>query len=524
MRKNMVKHVLVLFIAAITFTLAACGGTETDATTTAPGTGTETTRGTTTTTTDGGTTQTTKEVPNLLGQDFVIMVNKASGTDPRSEGYTGNWQDEKVAKIEMVEEKYNINVVYETYPADAVWGGGRERFIIQNSANETPQAHIYEMPSYSLAALAEASAILPLDTLIETYGHPGYWPEKAAFGTVMGKQYAYDDAYPLVGQGIYYNIDLLEELLGEGQGTLPSELWLDGQWDWQAFQDIAEDLLPGISSRGIDGAGVIGGRTYNWAYQLLGANGVHVVNNDLRSELATQPAIDTLNFINDLVSIPDMWEWESAALANATCPQFKEGNIAFHNGEPYWLYDSSKWLGYDFNMGFVPYPTGPNAEDDLSNYYVNEVYGKTSYVVSSSYSLEKVEPGYENIAFHEETIFRIWADMQYFPEIDPDTGYVSTDEIVDEWVFNTLELYYSPMGNNASIEAHRSIMFKGYPDYFYSLYWARSHDPAKSFMLDLQNAILAGDIRNAMLDLEATIHEEFIATYQNLGLTEEYYE
>jgi hypothetical protein len=466
-----------------------------------------------------------EEVPNMRGQEFVIMVNKASTTDPRSEGYTGSWKAEKVALIEAAEEKYNINIVYKTYPADAVWGGGRERFIITNSVNDTPQAHIYEMQSYSIAVLAEAGAILPLDALIEKYGNPGYWPEKAAFGTVMGQQYAYDDAYPLVGQGIFYNIDLLEELLGEGQGTLPSQLWLDGEWTWDAFQNIAEQLLPGITAKGIDGAGVIGGRTYNWAYQMLGANGVHVVDSNLRSELSTQEAIDTLDFIYGLLSVhDDMWEWESAALANAAAPEFKEGNIAFHNGEPYWLYDSSKWLGYDFNMGFVPFPVGPNVEDDLSNYYINEVYGKTSYVVSSSYSLDKVQPGYENIAFHEETIFRIWADLQYFPDIDPDTGYASTDAIVDEWIFNTLELYYSPMGDNASIEAHQSIMFRGYPDYFYSLYYARSQDPAKSFMLDFQDAILNGDVRNAMIDLVARIHQEFIDTYSNLGLSEDYYD
>ncbi|MCK4552440.1 MAG: hypothetical protein KAU02_05920, partial [Tenericutes bacterium] len=345
----------------------------------------------------------------------------------------------------------------------------------------------------------------------------------AAFGTVLGKQYAYDDSYPLAGQGIFYNISLLEELLGEGMGTLPSDLWLEGEWDWDAFTTISNQLLPGISAKDIEGAAVIGGRPYNWAYQMLGANGVHVVTMDLKSELSTQVAIDTLLYMHTLVDTVGMWEYTSASLSNATAPQFKAGNIAFHNGEPYWIYDSTKWLGYEFEMGFVPYPVGPNIESDLSNYYINEVYGKTSYVVSSSYSLDKVEPGYENIAFHEETIFRIWADLQYFPEIDSSTGYVSTDEIVEEWSFNTLELYYSPESDNASLEAHKSVMFKGYPDYFYSLYYARSQDETKSFMLDIQASIISGNVRDGMIDLVSRIHQEYIDTYQNLGLTEDYY-
>lgn len=505
------KHFLTAFVALLFLSLVACG--ETDTTTTTTGSQTTTTT----------TNQTTEVVPNMMGQDFIIMVNKASTTDPRSESYTGSWKTQKIALIDMVEEKYNVNVVFQTYPADAVWGGGRERFIITNSLNDTPQAHIYEMPSYSIALLAEGGAILPLDTLIETYGNEGYWPEKAAFGTVLGQQYAYDDAYPLAGQGIFYNIDLLEDLLGEGKGTLPSELWLQGEWDWDAFQTICNQLLPGIQARNIDGAAVIGGRPYNWAYQMLGANGVHVVSSDLKSELSTQASIDTLTFLNQLVATQGMWEYESAALSNAAVPQFKAGNVAFHNGEPYWIYDSSKWLGYDFNMGFVPYPTGPNTEEDLSNYYINEVYGKISYVVSSSYSLDKVQPGYENIAFHEETIFRIWADLQYFPEIDLETGYASTEVIVDEWSFNTLELYYSPLANNASLDAHKSVMFKGYPDYFYSLYYARSQDETKSFMLDIQTAVISGNIRDEMIDLVSRIHQEFIDTYHNLGLTEAYY-
>ena len=75
----------------------------------------------------------------------------------------------------------------------------------------------------------------------------------------------------------------------------------------------------------------------------------------------------------------------------------------------------------------------------------------------------------------------------------------------------------------ASIEAHRSVMFKGYPDYFYSLYWARSQNPEKSFMLDLQQAILSGNVRDQMIDLVQRIHQEFIDTYKNLGLTADHY-
>ena len=512
-RQLFFKQIMLVLVLFLGFFLAACTPTEETTDPTNP----------TNPTNPTDPTQPTTPVPNMMGQEFIIMANRASTSDPRNAAYTGSWKQQKIAAIAAVEEKYNVKVVYKTYPADAVWGGGRERFIVQNSVNDTPQAHIYEMPSYSIAVLAEGNAILPLDNLIVKYGNPGYWPEKAAFESVLGKQYGYDDSYPLASQGLYYNIDLLERFLGEGMGTAPSEMWLNGEWTWEAFRTMANQLLPGISGLGVEDAAVLGGRSYNWAYQMLGANGVHVVDKELRSQLATQPAIDTLTFLSELINTPGMWEYQSAALSNASAPAFKAGNIAFHNGETYWIYDSTKWLGHTFEMGFVPYPVGPNVSSDLSNYYINDVYGKTSYVMSSSYSLDKVTPGYENIAFHEETIFRIWADLQYFPPIDPDTGFVSVTEFVDEYTFNTLELYYSELGDNASIDAHKSIMFKGFPDYFYSLYWARSHDYNKSFMLEIQDAIISGNIRDEMIDLVARIHQEFIDTYKNLGLNSDYY-
>ena len=149
------KHVLVLFLLMLVTFLAACQSSTTTTTTTSGSTSTTTQTssgtGTTQTTTSGSqitTTQTTKPVPKMMGQEFVIMVNNASTTDPRRATYVGSWKNEKIALISAVEAKYNVKVVYRTYPADAVWGGGRERFIITNSLNNTPQAHIYEMPSY----------------------------------------------------------------------------------------------------------------------------------------------------------------------------------------------------------------------------------------------------------------------------------------------------------------------------------------------------------------------------------------
>jgi hypothetical protein len=43
-------------------------------------------------------------------------------------------------------------------------------------------------------------------------------------------------------------------------------------------------------------------------------------------------------------------------------------------------------------------------------------------------------------------------------------------------------------------------------------------------MLDIQAAIISGNVRDSMIDLVARIHQEFIDTYENLGLDETYYD
>jgi len=42
-------------------------------------------------------------------------------------------------------------------------------------------------------------------------------------------------------------------------------------------------------------------------------------------------------------------------------------------------------------------------------------------------------------------------------------------------------------------------------------------------MLELQTAIISGSIRDEMIDLVARVHQEFLDTYVNLGLTPDYY-
>lgn len=452
---------------------------------------------------------------DFMGADFIIMVDLPQSVDPRLGTYQKQYQDEKVELINKVEKKYNLHVVYKAYPSSASWGGARERYIIENTLSKTPQAHIYEIPSYSIGSLAVNNAISPLDEYIKKYGNSTIWPEALEYGSALGHVYGYSDIYPLSDEGIYYNMDLLETYLGEGNGDLPSRMWLNGEWNWEAFEKICKQLNEVLP----DDNYVIGGMTYNWAYQMLGANGVHVVNTDLKSELATQAGIDTLSYLNRLYNTV-RWDIATPTLDNATSTEMVKGKVAFHNGQSYWLFQDNKWKNRDFSIGFVPYPIGTNVKDteNLTDYYCNDVYGKTQYCISSSYSKSLVQPGYENSTLHDEIIFKIWSELQYFPAAD-ETGYASIEDWVEEYKFQRLKKYY---GSDSSVEAHISVIQKAYPDYFYSLDEAKDQIEG-SYMLTIQSAITSdgSDIRSRMINLTAMIHAAFKEKY---GLADDYYD
>ncbi|MDF2699007.1 MAG: Maltose-binding periplasmic protein/domain [Haloplasmataceae bacterium] len=506
---NKVLSLLFVFVSLVT--LAACGGKTTS---------NETTNATTSATTNNsGTTTEPEETYDLGGIDFIIMCDTATTCDPRSQEFKRLFKNEKSAKIAEVEEKYNINIVYQSFPSQASWGGARQRWIIEQTSIGNSPAHVYEMNSSEIANLAIQNAILPLDDLIEKYGSEYYWPEAMPFGEVNGKHYTYHDNYPSADYGIYYNADLLEYYLGESRRNEPSELWLDGEWDWDAFRSIADELNSKLDeNRTPDNGGpqyVMGGRTYNWAYQTISANGGHLITPGFDVQVTGEETINALNFLNSLRTTPGMW-LDNAPLSNASQPEFKDGNIAFHNGQSYWLLQSNKWLDRDFDMGFVPYPTGDNTKEDLSNYYIAN-FGIVGYVISAAFSKDLIPEGYEDLMLHDETIFKIWSDLQYFPEVDTETGYSSVTAYADEFYNTRLLPYY---GDEISREAHLDIFSKTYPD-IYTTFAQSGLQNEEGWMIKIQDSIQNGDVRNKMLTLESLMKNAIIEQY---SLEEDFFE
>lgn len=481
---------LVLTAVLFLLVLAACGDNSTTPTPDTPKPPT------------GG--QTDDKTYDLGGIDFVIMVDNGQKSDPRSAVYERLFKQEKIDLINKVEAKYNVKVVFKTYPTNASWGGARERYIIEESALKTQSAHIYEIVSTSLGNLAEQGAIVPLDDYMEAYGSELFWESKKAFGLVKGKYYGYDDQFSIADKGLYYNVDLMARVLGENRKNEPLELWEKGEWTWEKFEELSDQLNAGLDHERTDENGgaqyVLGGRTYNYAYGFIGANGGELVDEEFNTHLTSKPVLDSLEYLNKLYAKPGMWI-DDAQLSNTSQPQFSAGNVVFQDGESWHITASNKWGNANFKINYVPFPVGPNVEADMSNYKLLQVGGKSTHVISSSFSKANIPAGYEDLMIHDEIIFKIWADMQYFPE--------TLDEVKDDFYNTRLLANYE---SEKSREIHLDLIDITAPDNFYSVAEASGHNDT-SYMIKIQQAIREGDIRNVMTATESSLQAMLIEKF-----------
>jgi len=446
-----------------------------------------------------------EETYDLGGIDFVIRANVASRINPRSEDFERMYRNERLTNIAKVEEKYNVKVKYLNYPTNASWGIARDNWIIEQAQLGTTESHVFEVTSNSVANLAVQGAILPLDDLIEKYGNPGLWSKKRGFGTVLGQSYVYDDTYSQAEEGIYYNSDLLASVLGESRRLEPTELWEQGNWTWSAFQDLALEIKDNLNHERPESEGgpqyVLGGRTYDWFYPMVGSNGGQLVDNSFQSHVNDDKVIETLNFLNQLYDVNGMWI-DDADMSNYVQQEFRNGNIVFHAGENWFLIVPNWWGGLEFKLDFVPYPKGPRVEAGEETYVQTKVKTEASFVISSAFAKENIPEGYEDMFLHDEIIFKIWNDLLYFPEIDIETGEADLFDIMDNYYSTRLLPFYA---SERSREAHLDIYDLAQIDHFYSVY-----EGEELYRLRIENAIRDGDVRSKM----ESLHQELQAVLE----------
>lgn len=418
---------------------------------------------------------------DFKGKDFIIMANNPQTADPFSDSFEGLYQREKQANQRRVEEKYNINIKYVGYPAEASWGTARDNFIINSEVTGQSTAHIYNISSSSIPVLATAGAIAPVGDYYEKYANQQFMDYKKDFVKFKDEFYGYDDSYPYADFGLYYNQDLLEEL-GYAPNH-PTNMWLDDEWTWDNFETFIKELNTKLDQQ--SGEYPMGGKLHDWADGMVPANGGHYLNESLEIGVASPETMYALEKLAEMYAIPGMWINE-VDYAYSTEENFKQGKVVFNPGAHWHLFSPSRMGDEDrnFAIGFVPFPKGKHVVDGTAEYKaISQIWGPATFVYSSSY--EDTPEGYEHIMFTTETLHMIHSELLYFGDLDDTFVDLSIDFLK----------YYA---DDESVDAHLEVLDKAHNEMLYGLGVDAFGWEADSYIMQINNAIKENNVRAQM--------------------------
>ena len=82
---------------------------------------------------------------------------------------------------------------------------------------------------------------------------------------------------------------------------------LKAKWNWTEFTKLSNELKSKLDHTRTDENGgaqyVFGGRTYNWAYGFIGANGGRLVDDQFNTYLTSKPVLDALEYLGGLYGV-----------------------------------------------------------------------------------------------------------------------------------------------------------------------------------------------------------------------------
>jgi multiple sugar transport system substrate-binding protein len=206
--------------------------------------------------------------------------------------------------------------------------GYQQALLTQLAAGEAPD--VFWIPGANIADFAQAGVILNLRELADASGHndadfyPGPMAELTTnpdTGEVDAANYLWGLPRDVSSFILYLNNDLILEAGAED----PRELAAAGEWDWAAFQRVAEDLAA------LGGGVTPYGQTTWWGpagYWMHGTGGGFYTADGLSCNLNSDESIAGLQFVTDFYAGGLGLAW-----GEDPEPVFKAGNLGmFPNG------------------------------------------------------------------------------------------------------------------------------------------------------------------------------------------------
>jgi maltose-binding protein MalE len=334
----------------------------------------------------------------VTAQKITIMHGAPYEIDPFHETYSGKNAKERQDIQNAVEAKYNVDIDYIAYPANAPWGPDRVQAIINASISGKPLADIYWSTSDWIQQLAKAEAIAPIDKYLDTTGsriHSSY----REIGSFQGQTYGFSEGNLTVDVGLYFNAALVKSL---GVAN-PSQLFLDGEWTWTRFEQWATQVQTLMNAQG-DGSYALGGQLSAYAESMIPLNGGSLINaTTKRVAFAQNPALQTYDFLHNLYT---KGVFEQTPAYDAGSPEWQAGKVVMHPGSLWFVTADNRWGGLPFELGFVPYPKADAYEGE----YASPVSGVALFHVASGMTAEREALVFE--VFNELQLWRTEAELK----------------------------------------------------------------------------------------------------------------
>lgn len=317
--------------------------------------------------TDGDDTRDDEEsaVPSyssfLSRDDFHIDPEKFEGETLTVWTWWDMSEDELVLKEEF-EELTGATLEW----VIVAWADYKEKLVSSVSAGTGPDIVFFgpeAMPTY-----INKEIILPVSDYVdfEKPAFTTYYPQVKKildYFTMDGKIYALSNLGP-GSHKLYYRKDLLENAGLED----PYELFLNGEWTWDKWFELMEDVTQDLDGDGQND--VWGFDAWMGIQQFVYTNGSNFVI-DGKFAANTPEFIEAIEYYRKLKQSDYIWKpWE-----DGKDPQINliSGSTAF-NYWGAWEIDNFRENIGD-NLGFVPFPKGPSAKTDMADYYDSTVCG-----------------------------------------------------------------------------------------------------------------------------------------------------
>ena len=427
--------------------------------------------------------------PNFMDEEPILSFE---GEAIRIASYMINFQDpffpfakqtellnmKKLCHTRSMEE-HNTTIEWVSYFNDI---NHYNEIINAHLSGEHP-ADLYNINHNHLGRLVRAGAVRPITEYVEKYFPEHYWEMNRQSGSWDGELYGVWNERHNVARGIYVNLDLINEY----SQANPAELWQNGEWDWAAFERMAQE----VSANAPADFKIFGINSLHAGSYAIGSNGGQIINPYTDEFMLTKPeTIRALEFMRDMTEAGYFFYDEMGDAQ--TRAEFVQGNMLMYfgadwiSGDPGILKPGS---AIQFQLGMVPFPAGPDIEDIQRDYRLPTA--GSLYVVRGDATDEEAE-----------------AIVQFFSNMVP----WADDAEADFRYYQTMEDH---MDDLTSLEAYISVSRLGYFEkmYVFDLAWAEpgEQDIAPGIG-NLFASIAAGEsitatIEAALPSLEARVRE-----------------